>query len=412
MSMSLTAQRILITFSTAIILLVAGLVAIFWARGFKINTQTGISRTGLIVANSIPDGAKIFLDDKLVSATNTTISFLEPKNYKVKINKDGFTTWEKDIEVKADLINEIDALLFPLAPELKPLTLSGAANPQLSPDGQKIAYTSAGLEKGGIWINTMSASPLSFNKGPKNVVRNSINIDFDRSAIVWSPSSDQILVKTSSENPRYYLFDTNRSTEILPTTITDSQASETLVDWQDTIRLLQTNLVTNLPESIRSASSQDQINQTVIKPTTTPTPKTKTQKPLASTISASIELNYSPFNLQFSPDEEKVLYRLADNQEFSYRVYDIKLKKEFRLGNFGSNTKINWFPDSAHLILVSDDGISIIETDGDNKQLVFSGNFTTQKTAFPWPDGSKIVIEANFNTNNSNQSNLYTLILR
>lgn len=410
--MSLTARRILITLSTAIILLSAGLVAIFWARGFKINTQTGISRTGLIVANSVPDGARIFLDDKLISATNATLSFLEPKTYKVKINKDGFTTWEKDVEVKADLINEIDALLFPLAPELKPLTLSGAANPQLSPDGQKIAYTSPGLEKGGIWVNTMSNSPLSFNKGPKSVVRNTSAIDFDRSTIVWSPSSDQLLVKTSADNPKYYLFDASRTSDNLPNAISELQASETLVDWQDTIRLLQTNLVTNLPESVRSAADQNAIDQTEILPTISPSPKSKLQKPQTSTSSAVLKLNYSPFNLKFSPDEEKVLYRLSDNGEFSYRIYDIKLKKEFVVGNLGTDTKIDWFPDSAHLILVSNDGISIIETDGSNKQLVFSGNFTSQKTAYPWPDGSKIVIEANFNTNNSNQSNLYTLILR
>lgn len=409
--MSLTAKRLLITFLTAAVLLIAGIIAIFWARGFKINPQTGISRTGLIVANSVPDSAKIFLDDKLVSATNTTISFLEPKNYKVTITKDGFTTWQKDIEVKADLINEIDALLFPLAPELKPLTPSGAANPQLSPDGQKIAYTSSGLEKGGIWVNTMPSSPLSFSKGPKNVVKNTSSVNFDNSAVVWSPSSDQLLVKTAGASAKYYLFDISRTSNLL-TPITDLQASETLIDWQDTIRSLQSNLVTNLPESIRVAADQ---NQSSFQASPTPTPKTKTtttKQPSESTNSASIELNYSPFNLKFSPDEEKVLYKLSDNGGFSYRVYDIKLKKEFTVGNLDSQTKVDWFPDSAHLILVTNDGISIVEIDGGNKQLVFSGNFTSQKTAFPWPDGSKIVIEANFNTNNSNQSNLYTLILR
>ncbi len=409
--MSLTAHRIIITLSTAIILLIAGIFAIFWARGFKINPQTGISRTGLIVANSVPDGAKVFLDDKLVSATNTTISFLEPKGYKVKITKDGFTTWEKDIIVQADLINEIDALLFPLAPELKPLTLSGASNPQLSPDGQKIAYSSPGTEKGGIWINTMSDGPLSFNKGPKNVVKNTANIDFDKANITWSPSSDEILVQTVNDNPKYYLFDISRTSN--PTTpITEATASETLVDWQDTIRLLQANLVADLPESVRSAAEQSLDTNTSLSPTPTPKTKTSTMNKPESTSQAKLELNYAPFNLKFSPDEEKVLYKLSENNSFSYRVYDIKLKKEFVVGTLDQETKIDWFPDSAHFIITSKDGISIVETDGNNKQLLFSGDLSKQKTAFPWPDGSKIVIEANFNTNNSSQSNLYTLILR
>ena len=406
--MSLTAHRIIITLTTAIVLLIAGIFAIFWARGFKISPQTGISRTGLIVANSVPDGAKVFLDDKLVSATNATISFLEPKKYRVKISKDGFTTWEKDIEVQADLINEIDALLFPLAPELKPLTLSGASNPQLSPDGQKIAYTSSGAEKGGIWINAMSDGPLSFNKGPKKKKKNTTSIDFDKANITWSPSSDEILVQTVNEAPKYYLFDTSRTSNPL-TPISEVIASETLVDWQDTIRLLQTNLVANLPDSVRSAAEQN-LETT----TPTPTPKTKTSvaNKTESTSSAKLELNYYPFNLKFSPDEEKVLYKLSENNSFSYRIYDLKLKKELVVGTLDQETKVDWFPDSAHLIITSKDGISIVETDGNNKQLLFSGDLGKQKTAFPWPDGSKIVIEANFNINNSSQSNLYTLILR
>lgn len=410
--MSLTAHRIIITLGTAIILLTVGIIAIFWARGFKINPQTGISRTGLIVANSVPDGAKVFLDDKLVSATNATISFLEPKNYNVKITKDGFTTWEKNIEVKADLINEIDSLLFPLAPELKPLTLSGASKPQLSPDGQKIAYTSSGIEKGGIWINTMTDSPLSFNKGPKNVIRNSANVDFDLSNITWSPSSDEILVQTTKETPKYFLFDINRSNNTL-TPISESQASETLADWQDTIRLLQTNLVSSLPESVQAIANQvvDEIPAGT-SPTPVPSKAKNITNKTESTQSSKLSLNYSPFNLKFSPDEEKVLYKLKEGADYSYRVYDIKLKKELVVGTFSKEILVNWYPNSTHLILTANNGISIIETDGSNKQLVFSGNFADQKTAFPWPDGSKIVIEANFNTGGTNQSNLYTLILR
>lgn len=410
MSMSLTARRIIITLTTAIVLLTATAVAIFWARGFKLNPQTGISRTGLIVAKSTPEGAKIFLDDKLISATNTTISFLEPKTYKIKITKDGFTTWEKDIEVKADLISEIKALLFPLAPELKPLTLSGASNPELSPDGQKIAYSSSGTDKGGIWVNTMTERPLNLNKGPRNIVKNTTAIDFESSKIVWSPSSDQILVETVPGTSKFFLFDISRS-ENIPTPISQTEASEKLIEWQDSIRLLQSSLITELPESVQAAANQvDQI---------TPTPITVNKtKPLSKTTqtatsSAQISLNYFPFNLKFSPDEEKVLYRLdSGTNDWSYRIYDTKLKKELIVGEFDKQTQVDWFPDSEHLIIVTTDGISIIEADGSNRQLVFSGNFTTKKTAIPWPDGSKIVIEANFNPNTANQSNLYTLILK
>src|SRR3989344_3549248 len=149
----LSKHRTKITIVVFLVLALVGIIAIFWARGFKPNFKNGtIERTGLIVANSIPTGAQVYLDDRLTSATDTNIAFLEPKVYRLKIEKDGYTTWEKDIEVKADLAVEIKALLFPTAPEMKPLTISGAANPTLSPDGEKIVYGASGLAGGLFWL--------------------------------------------------------------------------------------------------------------------------------------------------------------------------------------------------------------------------------------------------------------------
>ena len=123
----LSKHRTKITIVVFLLLAALGTVAIFWARGFKPNFKNGtIERTGLIVADSVPTGAQVYLDDRLTSATNTSIAFLEPKTYKVRIEKEGFTKWEKEVTVIADLATEIHALLFPLAPEIKPLTTTGA----------------------------------------------------------------------------------------------------------------------------------------------------------------------------------------------------------------------------------------------------------------------------------------------
>ena len=84
----LSTLRSLFTLIVAIGLIAATVVAIFYARGFKPDFKNGkIGRTGLIVATSVPTGAQLYLDDRLTSATNTTIAYLEPKKYKVKIQK-------------------------------------------------------------------------------------------------------------------------------------------------------------------------------------------------------------------------------------------------------------------------------------------------------------------------------------
>jgi hypothetical protein len=137
----LSKHRVFFTISMAILVLLAAAIAIFYARGFKPDFKNRtIGRTGLIVATSVPTGAQIYLDGRLTSATNDNITYLDPKTYKVKIEKDGYAAWEKDVEIKADLATEIIALLFPLAPEIKPLSITGATSPGLSQDGAKIAY--------------------------------------------------------------------------------------------------------------------------------------------------------------------------------------------------------------------------------------------------------------------------------
>src|SRR3990167_5452101 len=93
----LAKHRVIFSVGVALLVILAGIVAIFWARGFKPNLQKGtIERTGLIVANSTPTGAQVYLDERLTSATDTSIAFLEPKTYKVRIEKEGYTIWQNN----------------------------------------------------------------------------------------------------------------------------------------------------------------------------------------------------------------------------------------------------------------------------------------------------------------------------
>src|SRR3989344_3001620 len=92
-----------VAFTLAILIFVVTVSAgvIFYSRGFKPNFKNGtFERTGLIVATSLPTGAQVYLDGRLTSATNTNIAYLEPRTYKIRIEKDGYTTWEKDVDIK------------------------------------------------------------------------------------------------------------------------------------------------------------------------------------------------------------------------------------------------------------------------------------------------------------------------
>ena len=73
----------------------------FFARGYQISTngKIGFMATGIISATSKPKGASVYVNDKLITATDDTIN-LPPDEYTIKIVKDGYLPWQKKIQVK------------------------------------------------------------------------------------------------------------------------------------------------------------------------------------------------------------------------------------------------------------------------------------------------------------------------
>jgi len=404
----------------AFLLLAAAIVAVVYARGFKPNFKTrSFDRTGIIVATSIPTGARIFLDGRLTSATNANINFLEPKSYKVRIEKDGYTAWEKDVDVTADLATEINALLFPQAPEIKPLTTTGAQNPTLSPDSTKIVYGVSGV-RGGVYLISMDNSPFNFFQNTKLLAKNTSTTDFSKSRFIWSPDAKQIIARFENENgpsspsPRFgetsgeagtasanLLVDSDKS-EQNPPDITGSLTA-TLSNWQQQIEDRNQTTKTLIPDLVKQATAAAQTASPTPSPTAKPAIKTQ-PTPLPSPIA----LNYFPTGTMFSPDEEKILYKTTGEK---YKVYDLKLKKEYTLPDLPDFVNITWFPDSKHLIIAQKDLISIVETDGTNKMTVYSGKFENG-FVFANPTGTRLIILTALTQPSGTPPNLYSINLR
>lgn len=400
----LSKHRVIFSIGVALLVLIAGIVAIFWARGFKPNFKEGtIDRTGLIVATSTPTGAQVYLDDRLTSATNTSIAFLEPKTYRVKIEKEGFTTWEKDIQVQADLATEINALLFPLAPEIKPLTTTGAANPTLSPDGSKIIYGTAG-ERGGLYMLPMIDSPFAFRQNTKLLARNNTRVDYTKATFIWDPDSRQVIAQFGNDDSQItanLIIDTQQS-EQEPRDITASLGA-TLNSWQQQIDLRSQSLALLAPEEVKAATGSAILR--LASPFPSPSPKSSTTQ-LSNNLTNL--LNYHPSGLVFSLDEEKILYR---DKEEKFKVYDLKLKQEFTLPEFTNFIGISWFPDAQHLVIAQKDQISIIETDGFNKMTIYSGKYENG-FVFAHPSGTRLIILTTLAQPEGNPPNLYSINLR
>ncbi|TSC86362.1 MAG: Uncharacterized protein G01um10147_885 [Microgenomates group bacterium Gr01-1014_7] len=360
-------KRFIITIITLVVIAVAAAIAIFLAKGYTVSTkEKRIVGTGIINITSEPDAASVFIDGHLTTATNATVSSLAPKIYSVKVIKEGFIPWEREVEVKEGLVTPLKITLFPAIPTMYPLTFTGVANPVLSADGSKLVFIVASGKKAGVSVWTMSRNqPIAFARSsePHQITTNS-EVDYSKASLRWSPDSKQVLATVGKNN--YLLNDDTLNTE--PRDIT-AILDSTLKSWDDDTKAKDLARI----EAIKDLGTQK----------------------LAS--SSSI--------LRFSPDETKFMFA---EENIKFKVYDIESKKQYDLPSAKSHV---WLPDSRHVILVDDNTVSVIDFDGTNKAVIYAGKFE-DSFVFPWPDSSRLVIISSFPTPTASEPNLYGINLR
>ncbi|MBI4039805.1 PEGA domain-containing protein [Candidatus Daviesbacteria bacterium] len=391
-------KRFIFTVLTIVVIGLISAFGVFLAKGYTFSTTSGrFVGTGIISITSQPDGASIYLDGHLTTATNANISSLKPKTYDVKVVKDGFIPWEKQVEVKEGLVTDVKITLFPAIPTIYPLTFNGVANPVLSQDGSKLAFavpiatTSSTLarQKGGIWVWSMVSQPISFNRSaePHQIVASTQDLDFTKATIRWSPDSKQILAtlqeggNQSDSSTRNYLLNPDNLTQASDLRDITPTIASTLKAWDDDQKSKDAAAVLALKDSdVQKLASSSAI-------------------------------------LKWSPDATMFIHRqqplsLAEKKPEAnltgFKVYDTAVNKKYDLPEAKSYM---WLPDSRHIILVQDGKIAISEYDGTNVDVIFAGNFMNS-FVFPWPDLSRLVIISFVPTPTASQPNLFGINLK
>src|SRR5581483_9809693 len=157
-------RQLIFSISIATFLLIATIGLVSYGRVYRFNFNGGkpdFLGTGLLVVTSKPDGAQVFVNGHLTTATDNTIN-LSPGDYTIRIFKDGYFPWEKKIKIQKEVVAKTDALLFPTAPKLESITNSGVRKPILDPSGTRLAYAEASqsARKNGIYILDLSTRPI------------------------------------------------------------------------------------------------------------------------------------------------------------------------------------------------------------------------------------------------------------
>ena len=380
----MTKLRVLVLFSTFAIVGIVGYFVALIARGYQFDTGTfTFLANGILVAKSDPDGASIFINNELGGATNTNLK-LAPNTYDIEIKRDGYLSWKKSLTIKKEEVTQITAHLFKIAPALSPITYDGAKNPVVSSDFSKIAYTN----NEGLWVMSVSTLPIGFVNEPKKIA-----ILTDPEAVYkFSPNARQILLTTKTGN---FLLDSNQ-----------------LNLAQDMV-----NVTAKLP-AIQSEWNLEK------------TTKDEAQFKYVPDELAFI-LKNSVKNYTFSPDDNMVMYTASseatlkdsliaelpgsstqpqsrDIKVGKTYIYDIKEDKNFEVLDNGRS--LYWLPTSRHLIYPDEGKIIVMDYDGTNRQVVFSGNYIAPH-AYPFVNASKLLILTNLGSDSSTP-NLYSLSIK
>ncbi len=401
--------RILVFLSTIVVVALLGLVASYYARGYKFDTKTlKFTPNGILVVNSEPNGSQIYIDGVLKTATSATIS-LAPGTYNIEIKKNGFLTWSKTMTINKEVVTEIDASLFPAAPSLSAITFSGVLNPVSSTDSTRVAYavasTKEDIDKEGLWVSEIVTLPIGFSREPKRITDGNLA----GSTWNWSPDNKEILLRVG----------VNDAAAAKKKVLVDTPMTSYLLDVNDfksrsELKALTTTEIAAVDERWKELE-QKQLDSQL----------SNLQKELEAVFTQKTT------NIVFSPDENKILYtatasgiiptglvkelpgastqkQVRDIQKDKKYVYDIKEDRNFEVAAKDEITY--WLPTSRHLILPQKDKIVIEEFDGTNKQTVYSGSYIYPH-AYPYTNSAKLLILTNLGSSDS-LPNLYTLNLK
>lgn len=88
--------------------LTAAPLIVFFVRGLKFDfKEKKFIATGILAMESDPKDAEVYLDGKLVRTSQGEIRFLEPRDYRVSLKKNGYRPWEKILTIEADKVSRI-----------------------------------------------------------------------------------------------------------------------------------------------------------------------------------------------------------------------------------------------------------------------------------------------------------------
>lgn len=145
-------KRLISALLIIIFFLMLGYGLLIYATGKRLTRDGKLVGVGIIQVDATPDNSKIYLNNELKKEGDTNIENLRPGRYTVKVEKENYSPWQKEIEVVEGKVIPLRVKLFPSNPSLTAATFNGVFSPKISPDNRKIAFGIQMEGKKGLWV--------------------------------------------------------------------------------------------------------------------------------------------------------------------------------------------------------------------------------------------------------------------
>lgn len=230
--MRLKTRRILTVISVILFLILAPLI-ILYTFGFRYDfKEKKIVQTGIIYLTPAPqDNVKILVNGAEAKNNLSVKGFLKkdyvlynllPQTYEIKLQKDGYWDWKKNLSVLPGIITYAWPLLLTRNPVINPVFESeSVGNWDFSPDYKKIAYLKGkGTDATIAVYDTNSQKTKSINireilpelnslAGSPKLAIDALDFSNNNAQIFWSPNSVNFALVLGANPARIFLFSAN-----------------------------------------------------------------------------------------------------------------------------------------------------------------------------------------------------------
>jgi len=175
-------------------------LVIAYTMGYRYNFGVGqVQKTGVLIVNSYPDEADVYLDGKFVNdETPSVIKKILPNEYNVEVIKEGYLPWSKKLDVKSGETTFAESIVLFLD-QIPRATLEREITDSLfSPNRTHLVYVTQEASWIEVWIHSLKNQDLTLIDRRDSSLIEEINF-------AWSAGSDRLFIE----------FETNEGLEQL-----------------------------------------------------------------------------------------------------------------------------------------------------------------------------------------------------